>query len=73
MGTRVNQFDYSKSILKMTEATSRFWADSVRGWGFPAFVKVSPFVSLSGSLKYKMKLWEEFYSWDPLPGGGVLR
>ena len=24
----------------MTEATSREWADSVRGWGFPAFAKV---------------------------------
>ena len=36
----VNQLDYSKSILKMTEASSRSWADSVRGWGFPAFVKV---------------------------------
>eukprot|EP01006_Ploeotia_vitrea_P024473 TRINITY_DN57284_c0_g1_i2.p1 TRINITY_DN57284_c0_g1~~TRINITY_DN57284_c0_g1_i2.p1 ORF type:complete len:444 (+),score=40.50 TRINITY_DN57284_c0_g1_i2:41-1372(+) len=36
----VNQTDNSKSIVKMTEATSREWADSVRGWGFPAFAKV---------------------------------
>jgi len=36
----VNHLDSVKSIVKMTEAMSREWADAVRGWGFPAFAKV---------------------------------
>lgn len=36
----VNHLTSAKNIVKMTEATSREWADSVRGWGFPAFAKV---------------------------------
>eukprot|EP00996_Jenningsia_fusiforme_P000623 NODE_1561_length_1494_cov_35.323183_g1408_i0.p1 GENE.NODE_1561_length_1494_cov_35.323183_g1408_i0~~NODE_1561_length_1494_cov_35.323183_g1408_i0.p1 ORF type:complete len:447 (-),score=85.94 NODE_1561_length_1494_cov_35.323183_g1408_i0:154-1398(-) len=36
----VNQGDAAKNIVKQTEASSREWADAVRGWGFPAFAKV---------------------------------
>eukprot|EP00667_Euglena_gracilis_P010559 EG_transcript_10764 len=41
----VNHLDRSRSIVKMTEALSREWADSIRGWGFPAFAKVEDVVN----------------------------
>jgi len=48
----VHQGEYQRSITKATEAVSRFWADAIRGWGFPAFVKVDDVLSPdSGFLK----------------------
>eukprot|EP01079_Euglenida_sp_SAG-EU17-18_P009002 gene9002-1615_t len=37
---RIVNKDPLKHVTKQTEASSREWADSIRGWGFPAFSKV---------------------------------